>query len=166
MWPGAWSRGRLDCTAQYLPKRWDRPEAISPRSPGQAQAQAHQPVHTCSLCILYAGCWSWCCGPWVPPLGLGPPGQPANHRVPLRKGKKLSPLASIGRSESPAAWKREKGPESAQVASGMLTPGRRAFWSLGSHSRLPAPLALSPRREATKQVATGANSGSTSTQGL
>lgn len=124
VWPGAWSRGRLDCTAQSLSKRWGRPEPISPCSPWP---------------------WPW---PWFP---SPPPGQQTIECHCAKK--KHSPRWSLllpGRSESPAAWKREKGPESAQVAPGMLTPGRRAFWALGSHSRLPAPLALSPRREATK----------------
>lgn len=85
------------------------------------------------------------------------------HRESLRIGTNSPRWALLGRTESPAAWKREKGPESAQVASGMLNPWPVCLFGLWEPLKVARTAgSLSPRREATNKqvhVATGQNSG-------
>lgn len=130
--------GRLDCTAQSpripdsqnLSKRWDRLEQRPSRHALRAPTR------------IYSMPW------W--PLGIGPLLLVPSHRIPVSQANQRATAEGtnpprwsvLGRTESPAAWKREKGSESAQVASGMFDPWPVCLFGLwGSHSTLPALLA-------------------------
>jgi hypothetical protein len=135
----------LDCTAQTSPSA----ETVESRGhlatlSGQAtKSQAH---HTYLLLCAGAMVVPW---PWPSsshPIHLILVGQ-TNQRA-AAEGTNPPRWSLLGRTESPAAWKREKSPESAQVASGMLNPWPACllvFW--GSHSRVPAPLGSSLHAE-------------------